>query len=311
MRILVTGGAGYIGSVLVPALLRRGHHVTVLDNLLYSQISLLGAVSQPGFEFVFGDARDETVLRKLLEECDAIVPLAALVGAQACDRDPHLAETLNVGAVRSLLKLRAPSQRIVYPTTNSGYGRTSGLAYCTEETPLQPISLYGRTKVQAEREILEAGNSLSLRLATVFGVSPRMRLDLLVNSFTYEALTRGNLVLFEKEYKRNYVHIEDVADCILFCLERFDGLRGEAYNFGLDEANCSKEELALLIKEQVPRCEIFASDTGRDPDQRNYIVSSNKLAERGFRARRPLSQGIRELITAYRMLPRIGPLQNA
>jgi nucleoside-diphosphate-sugar epimerase len=310
MRILITGGCGYIGSVLTPTLLQAGHQVTVLDNLMYGQVGPLHIAAHPNFSFVRGDARDERLLAKLVPEADFIIPLAAIVGAPACDRDPLLAESLNLESIRSLLRLRGREQGIVYPTTNSGYGTTSGQIYCTEETPLEPISLYGRIKAQAERELLEAGNTVTLRLATVFGVSPRLRLDLLVNTFVYEAVTRGYILIYEKHYKRNYIHIQDVADCFLFCLENFDRLKGEPYNFGLDEANYSKEELAYLVKEQVPKFEPVFMEIGKDPDQRNYIVSNAKLRERGFAAQRTVRQGIRELLIAYQMLPQEGPFRN-
>ena len=311
MEILVTGGAGYLGSVLVPRLLEAGHKVTVLDSLFYSQRSLLGVAGHPNFRFERGDARDEQTLRTLLRSADFIVPLAALVGAPACEALPDLASSLNLGAIERLIRLRDPSQGVVFPTTNSGYGTTSGEVYCTEETPLNPISIYGRTKVAAEEALLEAGNAVTLRLATVFGVSPRMRLDLLVNTFVYEAVTRGYLMVYEKAYKRNYVHIADVADCILFCLEHHDRMGDEAYNVGLDEANHSKESLALLVKEQVPKCAVFFSETGKDPDQRNYIVSNAKLFEQGFTATRSVQQGITELLRAYRMLAIDTEFRNA
>lgn len=311
MEILVTGGAGYLGSVLVPRLLEAGHTVTVVDNLLYSQTSLLGVAGHPRFRFERGDARDEQILGVLLKKADFIIPLAALVGAPACEANTDLAVSLNLEAVRSLLRLRSPSQGVVFPTTNSGYGTTTGEIYCTEETPLNPISVYGKTKVTAEQELLDAGNAITLRLATVFGVSPRMRLDLLVNTFVHEAVTRGYLMVYEKDYKRNYVHIADVADCFLFSIENHDRMKDEAYNVGLDEANHSKEDLALLVKEQVPSFNVFFSEAGKDPDQRNYIVSNAKLRERGFVATRSVHQGITELLQAYRMLPVSGPFRNA
>ncbi|HJX13192.1 MAG TPA: NAD(P)-dependent oxidoreductase [Dehalococcoidales bacterium] len=310
-RILVTGGAGYVGSVMVPVLLDKGYEVTVLDNLMYGQTGLLGLADRDKFSFVQGDARDERRLKELLPKADAIIPLAALVGAPACDRNPVLGETLNLGAIRSLVKLRSRRQIIVFPTTNSGYGTKSGDVFCTEETPLEPISLYGRTKVQAEAALLEGGNAITLRMATVFGVSARMRLDLLVNHFVYEAVTRGYIVIYEKHFKRNYIHIRDVADCFIFCLENFARLKDEPYNLGLDEANYNKEELAALVREQVPGFNAVFSEIGTDPDQRNYIVSNARLQKAGFTAHRTVQQGIRELINAYRMLPKAGPFQNA
>ena len=306
----MTGGSGYLGSVLVGTLLRQGFQVTVLDNLLYGQASLLSYCSHPAFEFVRGDARDERVLAEAVRGQDAVIPLAAIVGAPACDRDPLAARSVNLDAIRLLDQLRARSQAVVWPCTNSGYGTKSGDVHCTEATPLEPISLYGRTKVEAEAALLESGEAVSLRLATVFGPSPRMRLDLLVNDFVHRAVTEGTLVIYEGHFKRNFVHIEDVADCFVHCLRRFADLKGEAYNVGLDEANLSKQELAEKIRLRVPTLQIVAADKGSDPDQRNYIVSNEKLRRKGFVARRSLEDGIRQLIRAYQMLPR-GPFANA
>jgi nucleoside-diphosphate-sugar epimerase len=226
------------------------------------------------------------------------------VGAPACDRDPSLARSVNLEAVRLLNGLRSAQQPVIYPTTNSGYGTQSGDLFCTEETPLQPISLYGQTKSQAEAELLEAGNVITLRLATVFGMSPRMRLDLLVNHFVYAAITEGYIVIFEKDFKRNYIHIRDVADCFVHCIENFRRMAGRPYNAGLDSANLSKEELALKIKEVVPHFYVHFAQVGFDPDKRNYIVSNQRLREAGFDARRSLDGGIRELLKGYRMMGR-------
>jgi nucleoside-diphosphate-sugar epimerase len=304
LSILVTGGAGYIGSILSERLLDAGHRVTVLDNLLFGEQSLFHLCADPRFEFVFGDARDARVMSALVKTADVIVPLAALVGAPACDLAPTAATSTNLEAVRLVNRLRSPGQLLLYPTTNSGYGTKTGARYCTEETLLEPISLYGRTKVEAEADVLGSPNSLSFRLATVFGVSPRMRLDLLVNHFVYAAVTDGTLVIFEKGFKRNYVHIRDVADAFVFAIENAARLVGRPYNLGLDAANFSKEELALKIKEHVPRFYVHFAEVGSDPDKRNYIVSNQRLREAGFEAKRSLDEGIRELLTAFRMLGR-------
>lgn len=308
--ILVTGGAGYIGSVLVGHLLRRGYGVTVLDNLLYSQSSLLQYCSHPDFEFVRGDARNEKLMQELIKAQDVILPLAAIVGVPACARDVRMAESVNFEAITLVNSLRSPQQKVIFLCTNSGYGITSGDLYCTEETPLEPISLYGDTKVKAESELLSKPNTISLRLATVFGPSPRMRLDLLVNNFVFRAVTDGFLVIYEKHFKRNYVHIDDAAECICFCLEHFNEMKGEAYNVGLNDANLSKEELALKIKEHVPALYIHYAETGSDPDRRNYIVSNEKIGRKGFVARHSLDEGIKQLLKTYRMLP-IGDWRNA
>jgi nucleoside-diphosphate-sugar epimerase len=304
LHVLVTGGAGYLGSVLCERLLAAGYRVTTVDDMMYQQRSLLHLCANPRCDFVSGDARDRELMRRLVKEADALIPLAAIVGAPACDRDPLLARSVNLEAVRLLNGLRSPQQMVIYPTTNSGYGTQSGDLFCTEDTPLEPISLYGQTKSQAEAELLEAPNVITLRLATVFGMSPRMRLDLLVNHFVYAAVTDGYIVIFEKNFKRNYIHIRDVADCFVYCIENFKRMAGRPYNAGLDAANLSKEELALKIKEYVPNFYVHFAQVGSDPDKRNYIVSNQRLREAGFEARRSLDDGIRELLKGYRMMGR-------
>jgi nucleoside-diphosphate-sugar epimerase len=309
-HVLVTGGAGYLGSILCEHLLDAGLSVTVLDSLVYGQHSLFHLCADPMFDFVHGDARDERVLGPALARADFIIPLAAIVGAGACDRDPALSESTNLGAVQLLNRLRSPRQLVVYPTTNSGYGTKSGDVHCTEDSPLDPISLYGRTKVDAEAEILGSQNALTLRLATVFGMSPRMRLDLLVNHFVHTAVTDGYIVIFEKDFKRNYVHVRDVADCFVYCLNHAGGMIGRPFNVGLDDANLSKAELAAAIHRQLPRFFVHFAEVGSDPDKRNYIVSNQRLRDAGFEASRSLDDGICELIKGYRMLGR-HPLKNA
>jgi len=304
IQVLVTGGAGYLGSVLCEHLLNSGYGVTVVDNLMLGQHSLFHLCANPSFDFVKGDARDEDLMGNLLKKADVIIPLAAIVGAPACDRDPWMAQSVNLDAVLTINRLRSDEQLIVYPTTNSGYGTKSCEAYCTEETPLEPISLYGRTKVEAEKALLDSPNTISLRLATVFGMSPRMRLDLLVNHFTYAAFTDRYLVIFEKDFKRNYIHIRDVADCFIHCIKNSTEMRGRPYNAGLEEANLSKEELALKIKEYVPGFYIHFAEVGKDPDKRNYVVSNQRLKDAGFEARRSLDEGIQELLKGYKMLAR-------
>lgn len=308
-RILITGGAGYLGSVFTQTFLDAGHHVTVLDNLMYGEQNLFHLCARPEFEFVHGDARNEQLVSSLVKSADVIIPLAALVGAPACDRDPLFATSVNLDAVKMVNRLRSKSQLLIYPTTNSGYGTKTGDVFCTEDTSLEPISLYGRTKTEAEADVLSAQNSISLRLATVFGTSPRMRMDLLVNHFVYAAVTDRYLVIFEKDFKRNFVHIRDVADCFLHCMQHSNRMTGKVYNVGLDAANCSKEELALKIKEHVPNFYIHFAAVGSDPDKRNYIVSNQRLREAGFEAKRSLDEGIKELIKGYRLLGR-GAFKN-
>ena len=302
VKILVTGGAGYIGSVLVGRLLDAGMSVTVVDSLIYRQTSLFQHFANPRFSFVRGDARDERLMAGLIRGKDFILPLAAIVGAPACERDPELSASVNLGAIELLNGLRSGEQGVIFPTTNSGYGTTTGETFCTEETALAPISLYGKNKVKAERLLLDSGNAVTLRFATVFGISPRMRLDLLVNDFTYRALRDRFLVIFEKDFKRNYLHILDAAECFAYCIEHFDELRGEPYNVGLNEANLSKEELALTIKKYLPDLYIHFAEIGADPDKRNYIVSNEKINERGFRATHSLEEGIQQLIRGYAMV---------
>jgi nucleoside-diphosphate-sugar epimerase len=302
MKILITGGAGYIGSILVPALLAKGYKVTVLDNLLYRQTSLLEQCYDPRFEFVRGDVRDVSLLRELIPQFDVLIPLAAIVGAPACDKDPLLATSVNLDAVAELNRIRSKNQWVLYPTTNSGYGVGEENAYCTEESPLRPISLYGRTKVQAEKLLLDSENVITFRLATVFGLSPRMRLDLMVNDFTYRALKDRFIVLFEENFKRNYIHIRDVASVFLFAIENFGKMKNQPYNVGLTSANLSKRELCEKIKEHIPEFAIYSSSLGKDPDQRNYIVSNEKIEKTGWKPKFSLDDGIEELIKGYRIL---------
>lgn len=304
MKILVTGGAGYIGSVLVPRLLAAGHTVVVLDNLRYGQASLLDCCRHETFEFVRGDARDRAVLAPLAAACDAFLPLACLVGAPLCGQDPVGARTTNLEAVQILLELRSRSQPILFPTTNSGYGIGQDGVYCTEETPLNPISLYGRLKADAEQAVLEAGNAMTFRFATVFGASPRMRIDLLVNDFVYRAVTDRCVVLFEGHFKRNYLHVADAARAFLHGLANFDAMKDQPYNVGLSSANLSKLELCEAIRKQVPDFVFFESAIGEDADKRNYIVSNAKIEATGFAAETSLEAGIRELIMAYRIVRR-------
>jgi nucleoside-diphosphate-sugar epimerase len=302
-HVLVTGGLGYLGSILCEHLLDADFEVTALDNLLYGQgqQGLFHLCANPRFHFTKGDVRDEAVMKEAIARADAIIHLAAIVGAAACDRDRILATSVNLDSVRLLRRLRSPRQVVIFPNTNSGYGITTGQALCTEESPLQPISLYGRTKVEAETLLLDSPNTISLRLATVFGMSPRMRLDLLVNHFVYGAVSDGYLVVFEKDFKRNFVHVRDVADCMIHCLAHSERMAGRAYNVGLDEANLSKEELARKIQRLVPKFYIHFAPIGQDPDKRNYIVSNQRLHEAGFAAKRGLDDGIRELLKGYAM----------
>jgi nucleoside-diphosphate-sugar epimerase len=302
LKILVTGGAGYLGSVMVPELLKLGHHVTVLDTFMFGQNSLSDVCYMENFEVVRGDARDKSLLKSLTKDKDIIIPLAALVGAPLCNRDAIGTVTTNRDAIQTLSDVLSKEQRVLMPTTNSGYGVGEDGVYCTEETPLRPISTYGKTKVEAEEIILQRENSISFRLATVFGMSPRMRLDLLVNDFTYRAVKDGFIVIFEGHFKRNYIHIRDVARAFIHGIENFDRMRGEAYNVGLSDANLSKLELCEKIKEYVPNFTILEAPIGKDPDQRNYIVSNEKIEATGFKPKFSLDDGIKELIKGYTII---------
>ena len=300
--ILITGGAGYLGSTLAPALLDAGHRVTVLDNFLFGQASLNQLCAHPKFDVHRGDARDPEVLKPLLREADAIIPLAALVGAPMCNQDKIGAETVNRDAVLTAIRLCSREQRILMPVTNSGYGVGEAGKFCTEETPLRPITLYGRTKVEAERAVLDRGNSISFRLATVFGMSPRMRIDLLVNDFVYRAVNDRAVVLFEAHFKRNYIHVRDVARAFLHGIDNFEAMRDQPYNVGLSDANLSKLELCQRIQRQLPKFTFLEAPVGEDPDKRDYIVSNEKIERTGYRPMYSLDQGIAELIKGYRML---------
>ncbi|MDP3727711.1 MAG: NAD(P)-dependent oxidoreductase [bacterium] len=302
MRIFITGGAGYIGSVLVPELLTRGHEVTVLDSFRFQQSSLLDVCHNPKLEIIRGDARDRDLMARHMVGADLIIPLAALVGAPLCDKEPLESESTNVGAIKLLLELRKPGQKIIFPTTNSGYGIGEKGTACTEETPLRPISRYGRQKVEAERAILDAGDAITLRLATVFGTSPRMRLDLLVNDFVYRAVTDRFLVLFEADFKRNYLHIRDIARAFIHCIDNFERMKNGAYNVGLSDVNLSKRELCEEIKKQVPDFYFTEAKVGEDPDKRDYVVSNEKIERTGFKPAYSLADGIGELIKGYRII---------
>jgi nucleoside-diphosphate-sugar epimerase len=302
MRVLVTGGAGYIGSVLVPRLLQSGHKVTVLDTFERGTTELAASCADENFTPVRGDARDLRTLDELTPKHDVIIPLAALVGAPLCKADPIAAQTLNQDAVIELVKRTSKDQIVLYPTTNSGYGVGEDGKFCTEKSPLRPISLYGVTKVEAEKAVLENGNGVTLRLATVFGMSPRMRIDLLVNDFTWRAVTDRAVVLFEGHFKRNYIHIRDVVKGFEHALENFSSMRGEAYNLGLSTANLSKIELCAKIREHVPGFVFLEAPIGEDPDKRDYIVSNEKVEATGWAPDWSLDRGIAELIRGYKML---------
>lgn len=301
-NILITGGAGYLGSIMVPALLDAGHRVTVLDNFLFRQAPLAHVCAHPNFDILRGDARNEETLRPLVAKADVVIPLAALVGAPMCDADILAATSTNRDAVLTLIRLLSNEQRIMMPVTNSGYGIGEKGKFCTEDTPLRPISLYGRTKVEAETAVLERGNSISFRLATVFGMAPRMRVDLLVNDFVYRAIHDRAVVLFEPHFKRNYIHIRDVARAFLHGLDKFETMKDRPYNVGLSDANLSKWELCEVIARHLPKFVFLEAPIGEDPDKRDYIVSNERIEATGYKPAFSLDDGVRELMKGYRML---------
>jgi len=300
-KILVTGGAGYIGSVLVTELLKEGYQVITIDNS--NQDSLSVCCQDKKLTSVSGDVRDEKLISKYLKDVDYIFPLASVTGAPACDKDPIGARAINLEAVKMILRIRKKKQKIIFPTTDSGYGVGQGNVkepvYCDENTPLNPISLYGRLKVEAEKAILKVGNSISLRLAAVFGVSPRMRWDSLINNFVYRALKDKYLELYEPHFKRSCIHVRDVARAFIHCLNNFDRMKGQIYNVGLREGNLTKWEICQEIKKQIPDFTFIESQEGRDPDRRNYIISYEKIERTGFKPRISLEEGIAELIREY------------
>jgi len=300
-NILVTGGAGYIGSMLVPSLIGLNHKVTVIDNFMYKQTSLASLIRKNTFELIFGDVRDEALMKKLISNADIIIPLAAIVGAPACERDPIAAGSINKDSILWLLNHVSKNQQIIMPTTNSAYGSGDQNNYCDENSPLNPLSVYARDKVIVEKALMERENSTSLRLATVFGISPRMRLDLLVNNFTFRALTDRFVIVFEGHFKRNYIHISDVVQAFNLAINHNDKFRGEIFNVGLSNANISKIELCQEIKKVIKDFVFQEADLGSDPDKRNYIVSNKKIESIGFVPTTTLQEGIVELAKGLQM----------
>ncbi len=301
-NILVTGGAGYLGSTMVPDLLNAGHKVTVLDNFMFKQTSLNHVCYNQNFSVVKGDIRVESVIAPLMKKADVIIPLAALVGAPMCTLDPVGATTVNHDAISLMIKLLSKEQIVLMPTTNSAYGTGDENNFCTEESPLRPISQYAIEKVGIEKELMQHENTVSFRLATVFGMSPRMRIDLLVNDFTYRAVYDRFVVLFESHFKRNYIHVRDVSRVFQHALNNYDKMKGQIYNVGLTDANVSKWELCEHIQKQCPDFVFIEAQVGKDPDQRNYIVSNAKIEATGFKPAFSLDDGIHELLKGYTMI---------
>ena len=304
MKILVTGGAGYIGSVLVPSLLADGHEVTVVDSFMYQQTSLLDCCVDARLRIIRGDVRDERLISELLPKVDAVLPLACLTGAPVCEQDPWAAKAVNHDVVRAIAGQMSPQQILVFPSTNSGYGVGGANLQCDEETPLRPISLYGRLKVELEKYLLDRGNCVTFRFATLFGTSPRMRLDLLVNDFVHRAVVDRFVVLFEPHFKRNYLHVRDGARAFQHALANYETMKGRPYNVGLSDANISKWELCEVIQKYVPNFTYLVAAVGKDPDQRNYIVSNRRIEATGYTTTIGLEAGVQELLKGYQIIRR-------
>ncbi|MEM2908863.1 MAG: NAD(P)-dependent oxidoreductase [Candidatus Bilamarchaeaceae archaeon] len=301
VSVLVTGGSGYLGSVLVEMLVQRGFRVTVVDNLSYAQNTLFNLFHTKKLEFIYGDVTNEKLIANLLSQrnFDFVFPLAAIVGFPISEQKPEITWLVNHQAIVNLLKHRNKGEKIIFPNTNSGYGTTTGETYCTEESPLNPISTYGKSKAEAEKAIMAAGGAISFRLATLFGFSPRMRTDLLVNDFVLKAINEKSIVLFERAFKRNFLHVRDAARGFLWAMVRWEKMKNNIFNLGHPDYNLSKEELCLLIKKKIPEFNIFYAEIGQDPDKRNYIVSTEKIQKTGFVYKYSLEDGIEELIKGY------------
>ena len=301
-KILITGGAGYIGSILAPLLIKENYQVTVLDNLLFKQMTLLDYCSYKNFKFIKGDICDYSLVNKILPEFDIVIMLACIVGAPACDKNPLLTRIVNYDAHLNIINNLSSAQKVLFPNTNSGYGIGEKNNFCTEDSELNPISEYGKLKVKVEKILLEKDNAITFRLATVFGMSPRMRMDLLVNDFVFKAINDRSITLFEEHFRRNYIHVRDVAKVFLFGIENFNKMKGQAYNVGLSSANLTKRQLAEKIKFYVPELYLFSSEIGKDPDKRDYIVSNDKIEKLGWNPTYSLDDGIQELIKGYKIL---------
>ena len=298
-RILITGGAGYIGSKLVTKLLDHNFLVTVIDVLKFSSRSLNHLFNNKNFTFVKGDVRNKELMKNLVQKNEFIIPLAALVGAPLCKKNKKEAISVNLESIKLLMKIINKKNKIIYLTTNSGYGVGEKNKYCNEESPLNPISLYGKTKVEAEKIIMKSRNSIGFRLATVFGYSYRMRTDLLVNNFVFKSIRDKRLIIYEPHFRRNFIHVNDVIDCIIYSINNFNHLKSNVYNLGLSTANLSKLMLAKKIKQKLKYLKIKIIKNIKDPDQRDYYVSNKKIEKRGFKAKIKIESGIDELINVF------------
>ena len=308
MKVLVTGGAGYVGSVLVPCLLERRYQVRVLDNLTYGGLGLLPYCLNPNFEFIKGDVRDPEVVRTAVWDADVIIHLAAIVGYPACKKNPQIAEEVNLGGTMNLDQARSKGQMVVFASTGSNYGHVPE-GVCTEETPLNPLTLYGVTKTEAEKRLLESGNAIVYRFATAFGLSPRLRLDLMINDFVYQAVVNHQLIVYERHFQRTFIHVQDMARSILFAIDHAGQMRDEVFNVGSEAANLTKEDVALMIRQKLNYFLHFA-DIDKDEDQRNYAVSFSRIRSLGFETTVPVEQGIDELVRGFQLISIPNPYSN-
>ncbi|OUV99217.1 MAG: hypothetical protein CBD16_08535 [Betaproteobacteria bacterium TMED156] len=304
MKILITGGAGYIGSILVPMLLDKGNEIVVIDNFMYGQTPLLESCINKNLSIIRGDVRNKNLLLRELKEADAILPLACLTGAPICEKDPVGANQINFEAIKYLADNKSKNQLLIFPCTNSGYGVGEEGIFCDEDTPMRPVSIYGKLKVELEKYLLQKGDCLTFRFATVFGMSPRMRLDLLVNDFTYRAVVDKTLVLFEAHFKRNYLHVRDASRAFIHAIDNYSSMAGEPFNVGLSDANLSKKELCETIQKTVSDFKFIISEIGKDPDQRNYLISNEKIEKYGFSTSVGLQAGIEELVKGFQVMRR-------
>jgi len=304
-KILITGGAGYIGSMLTTKLIEKGYRVTVIDSLQFSKNSLNHLFAHKNFKFIYGDVRNKNLIKKNIKKHNIIIPLAALVGAPLCEKYKKEAKEINFESIKYMLKIVNKKQKIIFPTTNSGYGIGQKEKYCDENSPLNPISFYGKTKAETEKIVLEFENSICFRLATVFGHSYRMRTDLLVNNFVYNALKFKKLKLYEPHFRRNYIHIIDVVRAFIFAIKNFNKLKSNTYNLGLSSANLTKLKLAKKIKKQFKEVKISIIRNRKDPDQRDYFVSNKKIEKKGFKPIISLEEGIAELLNVLRFETKI------
>ncbi len=300
MKILITGGAGYIGSVLSDMLLEKGHNVTIIDKFIFNQNSLGHIAHNKKLNIIKGDVTKLSDIKKSLKENDLIIPLAGYVGAPICKKFPRISTEVNKGSIKLLKKNLSKSQFVIYPNSNSGYGTTNPDSFCNEHTPLNPISLYGKDKKIAEDILMDRENSTVFRLATVFGTSPRMRVDLLVNDFTYKAVKLNKITIFEKTFVRNYIHVRDVCRAFIYATENKNKFKGEVFNHGLSNANLTKLELCLRIKKFVKNFKVSCNDYKKDIDKRNYRVSNKKLESTGYKNMYSIDDGIKELVKFYK-----------